>query len=137
MSQKLEKILAIVLFLGIILSAYFSITLKPKEHYTEFFILNDKGKAGEYPNKLTPEQNATIIAGIVNHEQEKANYLLQVNLDGAKILEKSIELKDEEKMMQNITFKPSRTGKQKLELRLFKDKSSQPYSLHLYLEVNP
>lgn len=137
MSWRLEKIAAFVLFLAIIISAFYAITLKPREHYTEFFILNDNSKAGDYPKKLAPGQNATIIAGIINHEQAAANYRLQVDLDRKKILENTIELKDGEKNLQNITFKPSGSGDQKLELRLYKDNSSQPYSLHLYLVVNP
>lgn len=137
MHPKLEKIIAIILLLAIILSTYLAIALKPKETYTEFFILNEKEKAGEYPKKLTLGQNATIIAGIVNHEQTKANYLLQVELNQEKILESNIELKDGEKKLQNITFKPAREGKWKLELRLYKDNSSPPYYLHLYVEVMP
>jgi len=137
MHPKLEKIIAIILLLAIILSTYLAIALKPKETYTEFFILNEKEKAGEYPKKLTLGQNATIIAGIVNHEQTKANYLLQVELNQEKILESNIELKDGEKKLQNIILKPAREGKQKLELRLYKDNSSPPYSLHLYVEVIP
>lgn len=137
MHPKLEKILAIILLLAIIISAYLAVTPKPKERYTEFFVLNDKSKAVEYPKKLTLGQNATVIAGIVNHEQEEKNYILRVDLSHEKILENKIELKDGEKLVQDIKFKPSRTGIQKLELKLFKDNSSPPYSLDLYLEVNP
>jgi uncharacterized membrane protein len=137
MHQRYDKLLAIGLFLAIIFSAFLAINMKPKEHYTEFFILNENGKAGDYPKKLTPGQNATIITGIVNHEQAKARYLLQIDIDQEKILEKNLELNDGEKLMQNVTFNPSKIGQQKLELKLFKDNSSTPYSLHLYLEVNP
>lgn len=137
MHQRFEKILAIVLLLAIIFSAFFAINLKSKEHYTEFFILNGNGKAGDYPKKLTAGQNATIITGIVNHEQAKAKYLLQIDLGQEKILEKNFELGDGERMMQDILFKPSTNGQQKLELKLFKEDSPEPYALHLYLEVNP
>lgn len=137
MSPRLEKIAAIVLLIAIITSIFFAITLKPRERYTEFFILNEKSIAGDYPKNLIPGQNATIIAGIVNHEQATANYLLKVDLNNEKILEDSIEIRDGEKKMQNITFRPSATGRQKLELRLYKDSSTEPYSLHLYVDVNP
>lgn len=137
MPGNFEKILAIVLLLAIVFGAFLTINLKPRERYTEFFILNEKGKAGDYPKKLTSGQNATIITGIVNHEQMRANYLLRIELDQEKILEKNIELGDGEKIMQNITFRPSKTGNEKLELELYKNNSSQPYTLHLYLEVSP
>ncbi len=133
--MSIEKIIAAILFLALIFSVFIGVNLKPKERYTEFFILNEKGKAGEYPKKLTLGQNATIIVGIVNHEQATVNYLLQVELNQEKILENSMELRDKDKIMQNITFSPSKAGKQKLELKLFKDNSSPPLSLHLYLEV--
>jgi uncharacterized membrane protein len=137
MHQRFEKLLAIVLFLAIIFGAFLAINMKPKEHYTEFFILNENGKAGDYPKNLTLGQNATIITGIVNHEQEKARYLLQIDLDQEKIFERNLELNDGEKLMQNVTFNASKSGQQKLELELFKDNASPPYSLHLYLEVKP
>ena len=137
MPRNFEKILAIVLLAAIIFSAFLAVNLKPRERYTEFFILNEKGKAGDYPKKLASGQNATIIAGIVNHEQVSAKYLLRIDLDREKILENNLELEDGEKKMQNITFKPSKTGSQKLELKLYKDNTSQPYALHLYLEVSP
>ncbi len=137
MSSKFERILAIILLLAIVFSALLAINLKPRERFTEFFILNEQGKAGEYPKKLTSGQNSTIIAGIINHEQKKENYLLQVDLDQKKISENNIELSDGEKTMQNITFKPSKTGNQKLELKLYKDNFSSPLSLYLYLEVSP
>lgn len=137
MSPRLEKIAAIALLFAIIISIFFAITLKPQERYSEFFILNEKSKAGDYPKNLTLGQNATIIAGIVNHEQAMANYLLKVDLNNEKILEESIEIKDGEKRMQNITFRPSIAGKQKLELMLYKDNSTEAYFLHLYLDVSP
>jgi uncharacterized membrane protein len=137
MHQRYEKLLAIGLFLAIIFSAFLAINMRPKEHFTEFFILNEKSKAGDYPKKLIPGQNATIITGIVNHEQAKVKYFLQIDLDQKKILEKNLELDDGEKLMQNVTFNSSKIGLQKLELKLFKDNSSPPYSLHLYLEVYP
>ena len=58
--------------------------IKPKqgETFTEFYILGPGGQASNYPTNITVGQNASVIIGIVNHEQKTVNYNLIVTSDG-------------------------------------------------------
>ena len=79
---KLEKIVTIVLIICLItaLSGVIYVILIPKqgERFTEFYILGPNHLASDYPRNLTFGENATVILGIVNHENTLMNYTIEV-----------------------------------------------------------
>ena len=84
--SKTSKIISIVLIISILLAigatAYIIIKPKQGETFTEFYILGPGGQASNYPTNITVGQNASVIIGIVNHEQKTVNYNLVVTSNG-------------------------------------------------------
>ncbi len=82
--SRTDKILTIILVFSIAIAAgmiYFVITTpKIGERFTEFYILDPSGKAGNYPTELKYDSPSTILVGVVNHEYALLNYTLQVAL---------------------------------------------------------
>jgi uncharacterized membrane protein len=79
---RLDKVLTIVLVSCIIFAAGLTIfvilTPKQGEHFTEFYILGPNHLASDYPTNLTLGENATVILGIINHENTLMNYTIEV-----------------------------------------------------------
>jgi len=55
---------------------------KEGERFTEFYILGPGGYADTYPEELGLDESSTLIMGIVNHENEIADYRVVATLDG-------------------------------------------------------
>lgn len=141
---KLEKALTIILILAILISIatliYIILNPRQAESFTEFYILGPKGKASDYPTKLFVNQNASLIIGIVNHEQKVVNYTVEIWLvkasleNGLKIENMfyldsfSVELEHkplserwEPQWEMFYNFSIDKPGKYKLFFLLFKD----------------
>jgi hypothetical protein len=58
-----------------------TITRDPREHFTEFYILGDGGKADNYNTKYLLGQSGKVIVGVVNHEYRPVNYTPEMRLD--------------------------------------------------------
>lgn len=143
--SKLDKILTVFLILSILLSVatlvYVVVTPKEGEHFTEFYLLGQGGKADNYPTNYTLGDNGTVIVGVVNHEYRPVNYTMQVKLENRSLPEniQQIKLDNNETWENPITLNPPFEGKNmKLEFLLFNDTdSSVPYrDLHLWINVN-
>jgi uncharacterized membrane protein len=91
---KLDKLLTTVLIICIIIAAclvvYVILTPKQGEHFTEFYILGSNHLASDYPKNLTLGENATVILGIVNHENTLMNYTIEVWLSNQTIVYNNI-----------------------------------------------
>lgn len=85
--SRLDRVLTVILLISIIASVvtliYVIATPKTGERFTEFYILGPQGKAADYPTKLRPGQNGTVIIGIVNHEYRTVNYTVEIWLVNA------------------------------------------------------
>ncbi|ASJ03602.1 hypothetical protein A3L09_10200 [Thermococcus profundus] len=81
-ASRLDKALTVALIIAIIISlvtlGYVVTHPKPGEAFTEFYILGPGGKAADYPTKLLPGENGTVIIGIVNHEHRNVTYYVQI-----------------------------------------------------------
>ena len=137
-------IVAIVAVLGTL--GYMVASPKQGEKFTEFYVLGPEGKAEDYPTELEVGEEGIVILGIVNHEQEKASYLIELKIDGEKsklsldgeyVDEIELELENEEKWQGEVGFEPVKVGeRQKVEFVLYKD--GAPYfeePLHLWIDV--
>lgn len=74
----LSAILVVCLVITASLIIYVILTPKQEEHFTDFYILGSNHLAYNYPVNLTSNHNATIILGVVNHENTPMNYTIEV-----------------------------------------------------------
>ena len=85
-ASGLDKGLSIVLILAILaaLGTLGDVIATPKvgERFTEFYILGLEGEAEGYPKELVVGEEAKVIVGIVNREQEDMSYWVEVIVDG-------------------------------------------------------
>ena len=136
-----DKVLSVVLAVAIVGAigtlGYVVATPRVEERFTEFYILGPDGKAENYPTELKVGEEGRVIVGIVNHEQEKASYRVEVWIDGEGRDEIMVELEPEGKWEQEVGFVPQKAGEgQKVEFVLYKD--GEPYfeePLHLWIDV--
>ncbi len=143
--RELNKVLAISLAVVIVAAlgclGYVIAAPKQGEKFTEFYILNTEGEAGNYPRCPVLGEPVELTLGVVNHEHEPASYRVEIKIDGTRNEEITIAtLAQEEKWEQTVSFAPYPSlGRQKIEFWLYKNGEVEPYfkdPLHLYIDVN-
>ena len=127
-----NKILSGVLIAAIILCTgfiiYLSVTPAANDKFTEFYILNESGKASDYPFDVKAGQPVSVVLGVVNHEYQSVNYKIQIRQNGAII--KSIivgSLPDKQKWQEKVDFTVEGSGESQSEFYLFKDDGREPH----------
>lgn len=146
MEKSSDKIISIVLVSLIVFTSIgivYAIHAEENDPLTEFYILNQDGKASNYPIELNKDGSATITVGVINHENKRANYTLQIKLKDKILDTQAITLQDKEKWERRITLEPVAVEiaeKHQLKLLLYKDKeekdAKEPYRrLHLWTTV--
>ncbi len=145
-----DKLLSVFLVLAILAAVgamiYTLSVPKTGEAFTEFYLLNEEGRADDYPSQIYSGNEATVIVGIVNHEQQPASYRVEVQLDEdpaddiAPVTLKTIDninLQNEEKYDTPVSIKMTIVGSgQKILFLLYKDNGSEVYlQLHLVIDV--
>ena len=127
-----NKILSGVLVAAIILCTgfiiYLSVTPSANDKFTEFYILNESGKASDYPFDVKAGQPVSVVLGVVNHEYRTADYKIQIRQNGAII--KSIivgPLPDKQKWEEKVDFTVEGSGRSQPEFYLFKDNGEEPH----------
>lgn len=135
---KLQYIvLAIASTLIIMAAALVITTPNPTEMFTEFYLLNEDGLARDYPETVTVNQPASVIAGIMNQEGTPTQYWIEV-LQGTTVIERTppFTLEDDETRELDLIFIPTVTGTdQTLSFHLYRDaatpsgttSNAQPY----------
>ena len=103
-----------------------------------FYILDVNGESQNYPTEISAGDEAEVILGIVNNEQEKTSYRIEITIDGVKYKEAGpILLENNAKWEDVIGFSITKAGnEQKVEFLLFKDGQPEAYrSNHLWINV--
>ena len=137
-----NKILSGVLIAAIILCTgfiiYLSVTPSANDKFTEFYILNESGKASDYPFEVKTGQPVSVVPGVVNHEYQPVNYKIQIRQNGAII--KSIivgPVPDKQKWEEKVDFTVEGSGKSQAEFYLFTDDDKEPHIKNpLILKLN-
>jgi uncharacterized membrane protein len=117
---------------------YLAVTSHSGDSFTEFYILGTEGKAEGYPAKIGAGEAISVVLGIVNREQAKVNYRIEVAIDGAKNSEIGpISLNNGEKWEQTVKVTPTITGDhQKVEFLLYQEgQANANLSLKLWVDV--
>jgi uncharacterized membrane protein len=158
----LDKALTVGLVIAIIASlsvmVYAFTVPKTGEKFTEFYILDVNGTAGDYPTELRIGENGNLIIGVVNHEQTTVSYMMVVELAKVNYVlnnttgqEEPVELSririesdnttlDHDETWENpFSFSIDEAGDFKVEFLLYEDgdQSEQYRSLHLWVKVTP
>ena len=140
--NSVEKILSIILvfvILGTIGAVVYTVAVpKTSERFTEFYVLNLEGKAGNYPTELNLGDTENVTLGIINHEQQDVSYKIETKIDGIAVSTLGpIVLKNDGKYEAIATFKPREVGNhQKVEFLLFKNELIDPYmQLQIWVDV--
>jgi uncharacterized membrane protein len=134
--NTVSLVLALVVAVAIASLTYMVATPKVKvgEKFTEFYILGLNGTAENYPTELRVGEEGDVIVGIVNHEQSRMSYRVEVWIDGeqAKLridgedrYEIDVELENAGKWEQVVGFVPQKAGRQKVEFVLYRE--GEPY----------
>lgn len=117
---------AIVICTGFII--YLSVTPSANDKFTEFYILNENGKASDYPFEVTSGQPVTVVLGVINHEYQPADYKIQIKRNGDIIKTVIVgPLQDKQKWEEKVDFTVQATGTSQAEFYLFKDSGRQPH----------
>lgn len=129
--KVLSVVLAVVIAGAIGTLGYAIATPKVGEKFTEFYMLGPEGRAEHYPEELKVGEEGRVILGIVNHEQERASYKVEVWIDGEKAKlriegedrdEIKVELEHEQEWEKVVGIVPQTTGEnQKMEFVLYKE----------------
>jgi uncharacterized membrane protein len=127
-----DKILSAILIAAIALCTgfiiYLSITPSSNDKFTEFYILNDEGKASDYPFDVKTGEPVSVVLGVINHEYRPVNYKIQIKQNGAII--KSVivgPLPDKQKWEEKVDFTVEGSGKSQSEFYLFTDDGKEPH----------
>jgi uncharacterized membrane protein len=75
--RLLSGILALVLLIAIATTIYVIASPKESEHFSEFFILGEKGMATDYPGLIIVGQNYPMFIGVGNHEYGNMSYTIE------------------------------------------------------------
>ncbi|MDD1676158.1 MAG: DUF1616 domain-containing protein [Methanomicrobiales archaeon] len=81
-SSRIDRVLSIILLIAIVaaIGATIFVIVVPKEgeHFTEFYILGQGGKAADYPSGFSTGTQQPVIIGIGNHEYRTIEYTIEV-----------------------------------------------------------
>lgn len=139
-----NKIMVLVITLVIVIGGVILIYIAlypPQERFTELYILDVSGTTENYPSNLTINESASIIINVVCHEGEATDYTAVVTLSSETGSNMTLghyvfSLSDEEYWSQVFNFSINETGKFKLEIVLFKNDETEPYSTnHIWIDV--
>jgi uncharacterized membrane protein len=70
----LSVILIIVIIAAVLITVYVIAVPKEGEKFTEFFILGEKQKAADYPDRITVGEQYPLYIGVGNHEYRDVRY---------------------------------------------------------------
>jgi len=140
--RTLDRVLSVILIAVMVMAvgtlAYFLVTPKVGEKYTEFYILGPEAKAADYTRVAVVDREQTVILGIINREQEAVSYRVRVTVNGVTSSEVGpLMLEHEEKWEEVVSFTPHQVGdKQKVEFQLYRGEENTPYQMPLRLWVD-
>jgi len=122
-----NKVISITLALCIVLAAVaivcLSVVGQPYDKFTEFYLLGPGGQAGDYPREVVAGEEAGVIVGIVNREQEGVTYRVAMKVaDGAETDIATVSLGYQDKWEQPVRFSFPEAGQDReAQFLLYRD----------------
>lgn len=140
-TKIIHTALLIAVFLLIVTSVLILYSPKTGENYTEFYITSLNNVKTGYPEQLQTGEYGTVKTVIINNEQQKTTYRMEIWVDGDIIQTISpINLENLEKWERNVSFKIEKPKDlAKVDFVLFRDgQDTKPYrQLRLLVEILP
>lgn len=113
-------------------------TPKTMGGFTEFYMLGENGEATYDLKRVKVGEEKSLIVGVVNREQQRMLYRIEVATSGRRISEEvSLQLENNEGWEGILPFTPMVIGgNQKVELLLYKQGQNEPCgNLHLWIDI--
>ncbi|MFC1866167.1 DUF1616 domain-containing protein [Chloroflexota bacterium] len=140
---KWDKALSVVLIISMLTAVgvvgYVLSSPKVGEKFTEFYVLGVEGVASGYPTEMSVGEEATLILGVINREQETVDYYIEIVVSGNKYNTIGpLRLEHDQKWENTIEFSADKPGvDQKVEFLLYKLNQGSVYrSIHLWIDVS-
>jgi uncharacterized membrane protein len=80
-SSRIDRILSGILIISIIIaiatSLYVIAVPKESEHFTEFYLLGENGRAADYPDQVVTGVSYPMFIGVGNHEYRNMSYTIE------------------------------------------------------------
>jgi uncharacterized membrane protein len=139
-----DKLVVLVIVIAIIVGGallLFVAMNPPEEKFTELYIFDVNEETENYPTDLIVNESASIVIGVVSHEQQNTEYnisvwLRPVNGTDENRAQYSFSLGNDDKWQQDFAFNISQNGTYKLEIELYKENDTLPYATtHLWIDV--
>ena len=126
-----------VIFAGLGSLGYVFTTPLPPQYFSEFYVLDSAGKAGDYPRELEAGEEGRVILNIVSHESQETSYSVQVKAGGIMIYNlPDIALEPGAKWQGNIGFNFQEAGEnQKVEFILNNNESKNAEIRYIWVNV--
>ena len=140
LSGALSAILILAIAGGLGALIYSIAVPATSERFTEFYILAPDRTTENYPVELTVNQEASVIVGLINREQQTTSYRVSVRINGLESEKWAPgDLAEGLKLEQEISFRPETAGdNQEVEFLLFRQGQSEVYqTLRLFIDVIP
>lgn len=160
MERILTIFLGVLLILSIFLTIYLIYTPKVGTRFTEFYILNSKYKAYDYPTEIYINESYVVIVGVRNYEYKPMKYKVWVFLSNKTYdynhtinitpinrwngtlsyntaLTKDVFLEHNETVHLPLNFTVNIPGRHRIVFLLTVNDSNRVYrSLHLWINVS-
>lgn len=140
-TKVIHAALLITSFLLIFTSVFMISSPKTGKIFTEFYITGLDGVTAGYPEQLKVGENGTVKAVIINNEQQKTRYKMEILMNGNIIQTISpIDIENQEKQEITVLFKVEEPEDLvKIEFLLYLDgQDIKPYrQLRLWVEILP
>ncbi len=138
-----NKVLLAILSAAILVSVgaiiYLLVTPAPANRFTEFYLLNEEGKASDYPAMVHAGMPVTVTLGLINREGNTASYRIDTVSKGTTIQSVSVPgLAQDQKREGKTSFTLNDPGdNQTVEFYLFMNNGDKPHIKDpLLLRVN-
>lgn len=135
--------LAIVLLACLYFTVQIIVNPQPADRYSELYLLGPEGMANDYPREMVIGENKTVIAQVINHEDEDSTYNLAVRYNNSSAEETAylehFTLQDNASWRKPFELKPDLSGSRvKIQFQLYKNgDTGTPYrECYLWLNVS-
>lgn len=135
-------VVAVALLVGLTGLVYVAVTPQQSvDPYTEFYVLNSEDRAADYPTNLTVGERATVVVGVVNHEEQRMTYTLLVRADGRTLVTRRVDVDRDQRWEDSVSYSFDSPGRVRVRFLLYRgtdpEVDTDPYrTLRLWTNVS-
>ncbi len=133
LDRTISAIIIFFIIMGVIGVFYLVLNPIPSEKFTEFYILDENGKAINYPSNLNPGEKGNLTVVVVNREYTESSYLVKIMQGNQLVKEENITLNNGERKEIPFEFTVGPPGQNRLDFQLYKLPDLENVYRNLYL----